>query len=153
MVRANDAGWEYECDQRHVEIILEHLRLTEAKPLGTPGVEDTTAKNSEDDAEIPLSAPEASLYRAVVARANYISQDRPDLQYAVKELCRRISDPREASMMKLKRLGRYLKGQPRVVSLFPWQESQQCIDVYTDANWAGCRASRKSTSGGAILLG
>ena len=72
VVRANDAGWEYECDQRHVEIILEHLKLTEAKLLSTPGVEETTVKSSEDDAEIPLSAPEVSLYRAVVARANYI---------------------------------------------------------------------------------
>ena len=89
VVRANDAGWEYECDQRHVEIILEHLKLTEAKPLSTPGVEETTVKNSEDDAEIPLSAPEASLYRAVVARANDVSQDRPDLHYSLEEFCRR----------------------------------------------------------------
>ena len=116
VVRATESGWEYECDQRHVEIILEHLRLTEAKPLGTPGVEETTAKNSEDDAEIPLSAPEVSMYRAVVARANYIAQDRPDLQYAVKELCRRMGDPTEESMNRLRRLGRYLKGQPRSVS-------------------------------------
>jgi len=103
VVRANSAGWGYECDQRHVEIILGHLHLTEAKPFSTPGVEETTAKNSEDDAEIPLSAPEASLYRAVVARANYITQNNPHLQYSVKEFCRRMSDPNEASMAKFKR--------------------------------------------------
>ena len=36
VVRATDAGWEYECDQRHVEIILEDLCLTEAKLSGHP---------------------------------------------------------------------------------------------------------------------
>ena len=29
----------------------------------------------------------------------------------------------------------------------------QKIDVYTDSDWAGCRATRKSTSGGLVLLG
>ena len=100
-----------------------------------------------------MEAPGASLYRAVVAIANYIAQYRPDLQYAFKELCRRMSDPSEACLTKLKRLGRYLKGQPRAVSMFLWQEAQISLDVFTDANWAGCKASRKSTSGGAILLG
>jgi hypothetical protein len=56
-------------------------------------------------------------------------------------------------MKKLTRLGRYLVGKPRAVALFPWQETRPAQDVFTDANWAGCKASRKSTSGGAILLG
>ena len=30
VIRATPEGWEYECDQRHVEIILEQLKLTEA---------------------------------------------------------------------------------------------------------------------------
>ena len=29
----------------------------------------------------------------------------------------------------------------------------EILDVYSDANWAGCKVSRKSTSGGAILWG
>ena len=74
VVRATDAGWEYECDQRHVVIILEHLRLTEAKPLGTPGVEETAAKEESRIADpTPLNAPEATLYRAVVFLAKYIA--------------------------------------------------------------------------------
>ena len=34
-----------------------------------------------------------SRYRALVARANYLSQDRSDIAYATKELSRRMSDP------------------------------------------------------------
>ena len=44
IVKATDDGWEYECDQRHVEIILEQLELQDAKPLGTPGVEEATSR-------------------------------------------------------------------------------------------------------------
>ena len=46
VVRATEDGWEYECDQRHVEITLEQLGLTEAKPLSTPGVEETIGGNA-----------------------------------------------------------------------------------------------------------
>jgi hypothetical protein len=42
VLRATKDGYEYECDQRHVEIILEQLGLTQAKPLSTPGVDETT---------------------------------------------------------------------------------------------------------------
>ena len=29
----------------------------------------------------------------MAARANYLSADRPDIQYAVKEICRRMASP------------------------------------------------------------
>ena len=53
----------------------------------------------------------------------------------------------------LVRLGRYLVGKPRAVALYPWQAARAVHDLFTDANWAGCKASRKSTSGGAMQLG
>ena len=152
VVRVNKEGWEYESDQRHVEIIVEQLELISSKSLGTPGIEDTTGKEGEP-ASPPLPAEAASLYRAITARANYLAQDRSDIQFAVKELCRRMSDPDEACWARLKRLGRYLRGRSRAVTLFPWQATMATQDVYTDANWAGCKPSRKSTSGGTLLLG
>ena len=120
VIRATPQGWEYECDQRHVEIILEQLELTEAKPLSIPGVEEIMEASAgcgkEESKSPPLGAEQASLYRAITARANYIAQDRPDVQYAVKELCRRMSDPSEADFSRLKRLGRFLRGKSGAVS-------------------------------------
>ena len=137
--------------------MLEQLELTQAKSLSSPGVEETTdgkAGERTEESKCPsLPDEQASLYRAITARANYIAQDRADIQYAVKELCRRMSDPDENCFNRLKRLGRYLRGKPRAVSRFPWQTCPGTQDVFSDANWAGCRASRKSTSGGAIQLG
>ena len=61
-----------------------------------------------------LSKEEAALYRAMTARANYLSQDRSDIQFAVKELSRAMSSPTVSDRMQLKRLGRYLIDRPRI---------------------------------------
>ena len=56
----------------------------------------------------------------------------------------------------MKKLARYLKGKPRVVQKIPieGQESDEaCITVVVDSDWAGCTATRKSTSGGCLLVG
>ena len=120
VIRAVPSGWEYEPDQRHVEIILEELRLKDCKTLSTPGIEESLKKSdAEEELEAELLNPAATTqYRALTARANYLSQDRAEIQYAVKELCRSMSAPTLASWERLKRLARYLAGQPRVVSLF-----------------------------------
>ena len=36
---------------------------------------------------------------------------------------------------------------------FDLQETTSQCDTFTDANWAGCRRTRKSTSGGVIIVG
>ena len=53
----------------------------------------------------------------------------------------------------LKRIGRYLKGKPRLIWTYRWQEPVNVLDVHSDANWAGCRRTRTSTSGGTIAFG
>ena len=61
----------------------------------------------------PLPPTEAKAYRAAAARLNYLSLDRWDLAFATKELSRTMSSPSAADAFKLKRVVRYLKGQPR----------------------------------------
>ena len=51
------------------------------------------------------------------------------------------------------RIGRYLKNHPRLVWKFPMQTAQPKVTVRTDADWAGCRRARKSTSEGSISIG
>ena len=95
----------------------------------------------------------AKVYRAVAARLNYISPDRPDIGFAVKEAARSMSKPKESDMHKLKKIARYLIGRPRLVLKFPWQHPPDRLVAFTDSDWAGCTRSAKSTSGGAICLG
>ena len=64
--------------------------------------------------------------------------DRPDVQDAIKELCRDMGAPTATSWTKLKRLTRYLLQYPRLV----WDYSDRKMDesvirVFTDSDWAG----------------
>ena len=93
------------------------------------------------------------MYRAISARANYLAQDRPDIAFSTKELCREFAVPNRDSYVKLKRVCRYLIGLPRLVYIYNWQETPAAIDVYTDTDFAGCKTTRRSTSGGTVLFG
>ena len=107
---------------------------------------------NEEDGE-PLTGEEATRYRAITARLNYLAVDRPDIQYAVKEAARSMATPQKAHWSKLTRIGRYLVGKPRLIMRFPWQRAQQIVTSYTDSDWAGCVKSARSTSGGIVTIG
>ena len=100
-----------------------------------------------------LGPAEARLYRGVAARFNYIAPDRADIAYAVKETARSMSAPKASDLRKLRRLGKYLIGRPRLVMKFRWQDMPSTITTFTDSDWAGCLETAKSTSGGALCLG
>ena len=151
IVRATRLGWEYEADQRHADIIIRELGLEEAKSVKTPGEEEQEWRQDEDDQEVV--GKEATQFRGLAARANYLSSDRADIQYATKEVCRGMAKPTKRHMRKLRRLGRYLVGCPRVVSEFGWQGRASEVKAYSDSDWAGCKRTAKSTSGGVLMLG
>ena len=139
---------EVEADQRHAEIVVGMLGLEKAKGLGSPGDKDT--RDMDDEALDPeLITP----FRAMAARINFLSQDRPELLYPGKEVCRAMASPTVGAWQKLKKIGRFLKQFPRVVQTFKYQDMPGRLDVYVDSDWAGCRRSRTSTSGGCIRLG
>ena len=140
------SGIIYEADPRHAEIIIEQLSLQNAKPVTTPGTKEEGRTQQGHDNK--LGDNESTKYRAIVARCNYLSPDRPDIAYTVKELARRMSEPTEGDWQRLKRLGRYLKGKPRLQQVYKWQQSPTALKVYSDADWAGCKETRKSTTGG-----
>ena len=151
LVRWTDNGLEYEADPRQCEKLLRDLKLDgdDVKSVGTPGVKPT---RDQLDGDAPLHVTKCTPYRAVVARANYLASDRPELQFPAKEVCRWMSSPTELALSALKRLGRYVVGHRRLVFHYPWQTVNR-VDTYSDTDWAGCAKTRKSTSGGCLLPG
>ena len=95
-----------------------------------------------------MHGEEFRLYQSAAAAFNYVALDRPDTQYAVKELMRKLSKPTVADMIALKRVARYFLGAPRLVLRYPWRPLSRTLEVYCDSDHAGCPWSRKSTSGG-----
>ena len=144
-------GFELEADPRHAEMIVEQLGVT-----GPGGVTTAGCQNEEPespDKEVRLEAGDVTSFRGVSARSMYLGPDRPEMLYASKEVCREMSEPSVGGLDKITRIAKFLHARPRVVWEFPNQERQTSIDVYVDANWAGCRRTRKSTSGGCAMIG
>ena len=149
IIRWCDHGLEYEADPRQVEKLLAECGLTGANPVATPGQRLSFNEVEKDN---DLEQFRVTAFRGAAARANYLAADRIDCQFAAKEICRWMSKPTENSWNASKRLCRYLAGLPRLVYTYGWQDVD-AIDVYTDTDWAGCPRTRKSTSGGCVMLG
>ena len=149
VVRWTDSGLEVEGNQKVIRSLLEESEMHGCAGVSTPGVK---AEPSEEEAP-DMEPRQATLYRRGAAKANYISQDRPDISYASKELSRSMARPRVGDEVPLKRLARYLQKYPRCVLLYPWQEPTTQLTSYTDSDWGGCVKTRKSTSGGCVMKG
>jgi len=147
-----EEGIRYEADPRHVEELTKFFGLKEdSNGLDVPIVKEEVTE--EEEPGEPLEGEELRNFRGLAARANYLAADRVDIQYAAKEICRDMARPTTKSMAKLKRLARYLTRYPRGIIMFKENENERgiIIDVFTDSDWAGCRGTRKSTSGGVMM--
>ena len=121
--------------------------MSDCKPCSTPV--DTQAKLSADLGD-PVADPTA--YRSLAGALQYLTFTRPDLTYAVQQVCLHMHDPRESHLAALKRLLRYVRGTVDLGLVLHRSSSAELV-VYTDADWAGCPDTRRSTSGYAVFLG
>ena len=121
--------------------------MTDCKPCSTPV--DTQAKLSADLGD-PVTDPTA--YRSLAGALQYLTFTRPDLTYAVQHFFLHMHDPRETHLAALKCLLRYVRGTVDLGLVLHRSSSAELV-VYTDADWAGCPDTRRSTSGYAVFLG
>ena len=121
--------------------------MIDYKPCSTPV--DTQAKLSADLGD-PVADPTA--YRSLAGTLQYLTFTRPDLTYAVQQVCLHMHDPRGSHLAALKHLLRYVRGTVDL-GLVLHRSSFAELVVYTDADWAGCPDTRRSTSGYAVFLG
>ena len=116
----------------------------------TPGVDALRKKIEEEEL---LDKEQHSYYRKTVGQLLWLCPVRPDVTFAVKELSRGVSAPTSSHLNKLRHLLRYLYStKEHKVELRPkvlLDAKNTCLNVtcYADSDWAGCTATRKSTSG------
>jgi hypothetical protein len=149
IVRWTQDAVEYEADPRQAEKLILECGLEGANSVATPGLKETSTQVTADH---ELQKDLHTAFRAAAARANYLAADRPDAQFAAKEVCRWMSAPTASAWNALKRLVRYLVGLPRLVFRYA-DQAIDAVDAYADTDWAGCARTRKSTSGGCVMLG
>jgi len=133
--------------QQYTIGILKRAGMMDCKPCSTPV--DTHAKVSATEGA-PVTDP--THYRSLTGALQYLTFTRPDIAYAVQQVCLHMHDPREPHLSAVKRILRYLQGTlSHGLHLQPSTPSE--LVVYTDADWAGCPDTRRSTSGYAVFLG
>nr|GEV51571.1 ribonuclease H-like domain-containing protein [Tanacetum cinerariifolium] len=126
--------------------ILDRAHMVNCNPIRTPI--DTESKLGSDGD--PVSDP--TLDRSLACSLQYLTFTRLDISYAVQQVCLYMHDPREPHFLALKRILRYVRGTlDYELQLF--SSSTTNLVAYSDADWAGCLTTRRSTLGYCVFLG
>ncbi|GJS05044.1 hypothetical protein Tco_0321552 [Tanacetum coccineum] len=101
----------------------------------------------EDGEEVDIH-----LYRSMICSLMYLTSSRPDIMFAVCASARYQVSPKVSHLHAVKRIFRYLKGQPKLGLWYP-KDLPFDLVAYTDSDYAGASLDRKSTTGGCQFLG
>ncbi|GKF91108.1 hypothetical protein Tco_0274809 [Tanacetum coccineum] len=82
----------------------------------------------------------------------YLTASRSNIMFAVCVCARHQVTPKECHLHAVKRIFRYLKGQP-LLGLWYLKESPFDLVAYSDSDYDGDNQDRKSTTGGCQFLG
>uniref|UniRef100_A0A2N9IPP4 Integrase catalytic domain-containing protein n=1 Tax=Fagus sylvatica TaxID=28930 RepID=A0A2N9IPP4_FAGSY len=127
------------------DLLIKH-HMVDSKPAKTPCSPNTRLSLHEGDI---LSDPHG--YRSLVGALHYLTFTRPDISFAVHQVCQYMSTPTSTHLTAAKRILRYIKGTlHHGIAFTPGSLS---LSVYSDADWAGDPDDRRSTSGMLIYLG
>jgi hypothetical protein len=92
------------------------------------------------------------LYRSMIGSLLYVTTSRPDVMQAVGVVARFQENTKEAHVIAIKRIFRYLKGTTEFGLWYP-KGNELTMVAYTDADWSGSIDDRKSTSEATLYLG
>ena len=109
-------------DQKMIQELLGEWNLSDAKGCRTPGVSEGKKESSSglEEKERPeMGEVDAKRYRRTAAKLNYASLDDPRIAFASKEASRVMSRPKEGDEAMVKRILRYLRAEPKAVTV-PW---------------------------------
>ncbi|XP_022020314.1 uncharacterized mitochondrial protein AtMg00810-like [Helianthus annuus] len=120
--------------------IIARAGMQSCNPVTTPvDMQSKLSAHSGEDFHDP------TLYRNLDGALQYLTFTRADISYAVQQICMHMHAPKIGHWNALKRIIRYIKGTPSYgLTLCP--SANPSLLAYTDADWAGCPDTRRSTS-------
>ncbi|GJQ93116.1 putative ribonuclease H-like domain-containing protein [Tanacetum coccineum] len=132
---------------KYVDEILKKFGFLTMKIAGTPM---ETSKPILKDAE--AEDVDVHLYRSMIGSLMYLTTSRPDIMFVVCACARFQVTPKVSHLRVVKRIFRYLKGQPKL-GLSYHKDSPFDLESYTDSDYAGVILDMKSTTEGCQFLG
>ncbi|GJU49796.1 putative ribonuclease H-like domain-containing protein [Tanacetum coccineum] len=132
---------------KYVAKILKKFRFIEVKTASTPMETQKALLKDKDGEEVDVH-----MYRSMISSLMYLTSSRPDIMFAVCACARYQVNPKVSHLHAVKRIFRYLKGQPKL-GLWYLKDSPFDLVAYTNSDYAGASLDRKSTTGGCQFLG
>jgi hypothetical protein len=134
-----DNGAIFVHQSKYIKSILERFNMQEANSVSTP-IE--TNWNDNNNANMnSCNAP----YREAVGNLMFLQTvSRPDISFALNVAARNLEKPSECHWQLVKRILRYLRGTSEMGLLYSREGN---LEAFSDADYAGDKETRKSTSG------
>ncbi|KAF3618809.1 hypothetical protein FXO38_33242 [Capsicum annuum] len=134
--------------QKYVSDLLVKFHMHTCNPIRTPFASQTLI--SLMDGEL-ISDP--TEYQSMVGALQYLTLTRPDIAYAVNVVSQFMYAPRTTHLHSVKHIFRYLQGTINHGIFLKASSPVAIMVAYSDADWACCPDSRRSTTGFVVFLG
>ncbi|GJY31644.1 uncharacterized mitochondrial protein-like protein [Tanacetum coccineum] len=125
---------------KYVGDILKKFGFTEVKTSSTPIETQKPLLKDEDGKDVDVQ-----MYRSMIGSLMYLTSLRPDIMFVVCAYARYQVNPKVSHLHAVKRIFRYLKGQPKLGLWYP-KDSPFDLVAYTDSDYVGASLDRKSTT-------
>ncbi|GKF91745.1 hypothetical protein Tco_0275446, partial [Tanacetum coccineum] len=127
---------------KYVAKILKNFVFIKVKTASTPMETQKPLLKDEDGEEVDVN-----MYRSMNGSLMYLTSSRPDIMFAMCACARYQVNQKVSHLHDVKRIFRYLKGQPKLGLWYPKDYPFDLL-AYTDSDYARASLDRKSTIGG-----
>ncbi|GJT98854.1 putative ribonuclease H-like domain-containing protein [Tanacetum coccineum] len=131
---------------KYVGEILKKYGFSCVKTTSTPMETNKELTKDEDGEDVDVH-----LYRSMIGSLMYLTSSRPDILFSVCACSRFQVQPKVSHLHAVKRILRYLKGQPKLGFWYP-KDSPFILEAFSDSNYVGASLDRKSIIGGCQFL-
>ncbi|GJX69530.1 putative ribonuclease H-like domain-containing protein [Tanacetum coccineum] len=122
-----------------------HFLLGLAVKTARTPIETNKALLKDEEAE----DVDVYLYRSMIGSLIYLTASRPDIMFVVCACIRFQVTPKVSHLHVVKRIFRFLKGQPKLGLWYP-RDSPSDLEAFSDIDYVGASLDRKSTTGDGI---
>ncbi|GKC80895.1 hypothetical protein Tco_1131669, partial [Tanacetum coccineum] len=125
---------------KYVAKILKKFDFATAKTASTLIETNKALVKDEEDEAIDIH-----LYISMIGSLMYLTASRPDIIFFVCACARFQVTPKTSHIHAVKRIFRYLKGQPKLGLWYP-RDSPFDLEAFSDSDYAGVSLDRESTT-------
>ncbi|KAK2981980.1 hypothetical protein RJ640_007572 [Escallonia rubra] len=135
------------CQSKYAQDILTRAQMIGCKPISTP-----MEIKARSTASSRNPYPDPTHYQSIIGALQYLMFTRPDLSYSVNFVCQFMQAPTVGHYQVVKRILRYVGGTLDYGMKVLRQSSLE-LNAFSDADWAECPITRRSTTGMCTFLG